>query len=65
MKKPDKSKLGRRDFLRAMGAGAGLAAADATRTAGLGVDAFRPSSTAGRTPRVAGVALSRGLRSAS
>ena len=25
MKKPDKSKLGRRDFLRAMGAGAGLA----------------------------------------
>ncbi len=25
MKQPDKSKLGRRDFLRAMGAGAGLA----------------------------------------
>ena len=25
MKHPDKSKLGRRDFLRAMGAGAGLA----------------------------------------
>lgn len=27
MKKQDKSKLGRRDFLRAMGAGAGLAVA--------------------------------------
>ena len=29
MKQPDKSKLGRRDFLRAMGAGAGLAVAAA------------------------------------
>ena len=34
MKKPDKSKLGRRDFLRAMGAGAGLAVTAAAPLAG-------------------------------
>ena len=39
MKQQDKSKLGRRDFLRAMGAGAGLAATTAVPLAGEAVAA--------------------------